>query len=438
MKKTQLLLMLLVALKASGGINYPIHSKILSNGLKIIVCEKSTNAMAEIQVWYRVGSKDEWDGVRGMAHLFEHMMFRGSKKFTGDNKPFKLVDKLGGSMNAYTTYDRTVYHEEVPAKHIESAIEMEADRMENLILDQHILDTEREVVGEELRLSMNNWYNRLAAERYKFMYPAKHPYQIDVIGKLEEITAFSTTQCRDFYNKFYSPNNAYVIVTGNVKAEDIFAWCEKHFGPIAKQLPLNSKKSEPDIFAHKIALEEMTVDYPLQIYSYVIPSPAFGHKDYYPFNLLSELLFSNSNSYLHKRLVNTNLAYQISGTQDISRLYNNFTYFEVFMKAGPGNAKVKKEINKEIYNIIKEGIEEEDLKKYLSNLETRLAFIQYSNSEISDMLGHAEYYYADHSKYNATFEAYRKIKPDDLRQIAETYFHPEKMKVLNIKPAETE
>src|SRR6185437_1603330 len=158
MKKIICISVLLFSTLATKAIDYPMKSTTLENGLKVIVCEKNTNAMAEIEVWYRVGSKDEWDGVRGMAHMFEHMMFRGSKNFNGEGDIYiKLLEKLGGSTNAYTTFDRTVYHEEVEAKNVEKVFELEADRMANLIQSQKVLDTERQVVGEELRLGKNNW-----------------------------------------------------------------------------------------------------------------------------------------------------------------------------------------------------------------------------------------------------------------------------------------
>ncbi|MBK7666103.1 MAG: insulinase family protein [Sphingobacteriaceae bacterium] len=420
----------------SKAIEYPIKSTTLDNGLKVIVCEKNTNQMAQVEVWYRVGSKDEWDGVRGMAHMFEHMMFRGSKNFNGEGDIYiKLIDKMGGNVNAYTTYDRTVYHEEVQSQNVEKVLEMEADRMTNLILDQKVLDTERQVVGEELRLGENNWYQRMMAERYKYLYPKNHPYQVDVIGFLNEITAFTTKQCQDFYDKYYSPNNAFIVVTGNVKADDVFAYVKKHFGGITKQLPVNDKKQEPDIFTNNIEVEEMNIDFPVQIYSYIVPAPAFGHKDYYAFNLLSELLFSNSNSILNTSVVTEgNLAYQIISNSDESRLYNNYANYDVVMQAAMGNAKVKKVISKAINEIINEGVEQELIDNYIKNLEAQITFGKYSNSSIAAELGFAEYYYKDHTKYNAELEAYKNIKGEDLKVIAKTYFDPEKLKSINIKP----
>lgn len=436
MKKNILLITILLTLKGLA-IEYPTKTMTLSNGLKVIVCEKNTSPMVQMEVWYRVGSKDEWDGVRGMAHMFEHMMFRGSKKFNGEGDVYiHEMEKMGAQINAYTTFDRTVYWEELPKEHLEKAFAMEADRMENLILDQKVLDTEREVVGEELRLGENNWYQKVMSERYKHLYPKGHPYQVDVIGNLDEITTFTTKQCQDFYDKFYSPNNAYLVIVGDVKAENIFGLAKTYFGPIKKQLPLNTKKQEPDIFNHIIETEELSLDYPVQIYSYVIPSPPVGHKDYYGFNLLSGLLFSNSNSLLNQSLVvKGNMAYGIQPITDDARLYSNYATFDVIMQAQMGNAKVKKVISKEIYDIINEGIEQELIDNYIKNLETTEAFQNFSNSAIAYRLGFAEYYFMDYTKYNHALDAYKKIKAEDLTAICKTYFNPENIKVINIKPA---
>ncbi len=304
MKYTIVIIALLGLSIKALAIEFPIKSFTLPNGLKVIVCEKNTSPMVQMEVWYRVGSKDEWDGVRGMAHMFEHMMFRGSKKFNGEGDVYiHEMEKLGAQINAYTTFDRTVYWQEVPKDNIEKVFAMESDRMENLILDQKVLDTEREVVGEELRLGENNWYRKMMADRYPHLYPAGHPYKVDVIGFLEEITKFTTKQCQDFYDKYYSPNNAYLVIVGDVKAEQMFDFATKYFGGIKKQLPLNAKKAEPDVFSFTPTTEEMQIDYPVQIYSYAVASPAVGTADYYGFNLLRDLLFNNSNSILNNSLI---------------------------------------------------------------------------------------------------------------------------------------
>ena len=198
---------------------------------------------------------------------------------------------------------------------------------------------------------------------------------------------------------------------------------------------MNDKKQEPDIFTHEIQLEEMNIDFPVQIYSYIVPAPAFGHKDYYKFNLLSELLFSNSNSILNTSIVNVgNLAYQIAANSDESRMYNNYANYDIIMQAAMGNAKVKKIVSKEINNIINEGMDQELIDNYIKNMEAQSTFGKYSNSNIAAELGFAEYYYKDYNQYDAKLEAYKKIKGEDLKVIAQTYFNPEKLKSINIKP----
>lgn len=435
MKKTIILFSVLISLQ-SWAIDFPIKTMTLGNGLKVIVCEKNTSPMVQMEVWYRVGSKDEWDGIRGMAHMFEHMMFRGSKKFNGEGDVYiHELEKLGSAVNAYTTFDRTVYHQELPKEHIEKIFAMEADRMENLILDQKVLDTEREVVGEELRLGENNWYRRMNSERYKHLYPANHPYQVDVIGNLNEITAFTTQQCQDFYDKFYSPNNAFLVIVGDIKAEHIFELASTYFGPIKKQLPLNTKKAEPDVFSFVPTVDELPIDYPVQIYSYLVPAPAVGSADFYKFNLLRDLLFSNSNSILNNSIVEKgNMAYAIQSITDDSRLYNNIALFDIIMEAQVGNAKVKKAISKEIYSIINEGIDQELIDNYIKHLETKQTFENFSNEEIAGKLGYAEYYFNDCKKHNLTLENYKTIKAEDLTEICKKYFNPENIKVINIKP----
>ncbi|MES2568383.1 MAG: pitrilysin family protein [Bacteroidota bacterium] len=436
MKQILLVVLLSISLK-SFSIDFPIKSFVLPNGLKVIVCEKSTSPMVQMEVWYRVGSKDEWDGIRGMAHMFEHMMFRGSKNFKGEGDVYiHEMEKLGASLNAYTTFDRTVYFQELPKENIEKAFAMEADRMENLILDQNVLDTEREVVGEELRLGENNWYRRMMADRYTHLYPKGHPYKVDVIGFLEEITKFTTQQCQEFYDKFYSTNNAYLVIVGDVKADQMFEFAGKYFGAIKKQLPLNTKKTEPDLFSFVPTTEELQIDYPVQIYSYAVPCPAVETIDYYAFNLLRDLLFSNSNSILNNSIVEKgNMAYQISSQSDDSRLFSNIATFDVVMQAQMGNAKVKKAISKEIYNVINEGIDQELIDNYVKNLEVSQTFQNFSNQAIADRLGFSEYYFMDYSKYNKSLETYKTIKAEQLTEICKKYFNPENMKVINIKPA---
>jgi len=420
----------------SFGYDYPLYSKILANGLKVIVCEKPEGDMVEVQVWYKAGSKDESNGIRGMAHMFEHMMFRGSKNYPGEGDVFiDSMEALGGSVNAYTTFDRTVYHETIPKEKVETVFKMEADRMSNLILSQVTLDIERQVVGEELRNGENNWFQRMHNSVYDQLYPEGHPYRVDVIGYLDQIVSFTTKQCQDFYDKFYSPNNAVLVVVGNVKYDEVFAMAENNFGIITKQIPDQLKYSTPDIFNDSLRQYEYSVDFPVQIYGYIIPKPAVGDSDFYKFVFLKDLLFTNPNSVFNKEIVqDMQAAYQISALSDDWSMYTNFCELYIIMQAAPGNVKVKKAINSEIQSIIDEGIDIQLMKDYLQSIKAQRTLNLYQNDYIANELGMAELYLGDFQKYDEMIRAFEKITPEQLQQTANKYFNPQNFKVLNIKP----
>jgi zinc protease len=415
--------------------NYPTSSITLSNGLKVIVCEKPGNNFVEFEVWYKTGSKDEIPGIRGMAHLFEHMMFRGTEKYPA-NSYTKTMEKIGGNYNAYTTFDRTVYHQYIPVSSLELIMDMESDRMQNLKVTQAILNTEREVVGEEYRNGINNWYQRMNQERYPALYPQGHPYEVDVIGHLDEITSFTEKQCMDFFNSFYSPNNAFLVIVGNVKAQNVFVLAEKYFGPITKQLDLKLKQNIPDVFSSKIKTTELSINFPVQIYSYVFPKPEVGHPDFFAMSLLSEILFTSSTSILNNRLVkNEHLAYSVVTASEDDHLYPNKYIVDVIMGASLGNAKVKKIIREEISKVVTEGISQAELDKFISSFEASNTLQQYKSDAIANQLGMSEFYHRDFNKAKTLIDEYKKIALEKLMAVASQYLSENKLEIINIKPS---
>lgn len=436
MKQTLIIFTLSIALFATkaNAIEYPSQSITLKNGLKVIVCEKKDNDFVEFEVWYRTGSKDEKHGIRGMAHLFEHMMFRGTNKYPG-NSFFDTVQKIGGNINAYTTFDRTVYHEYIPSSSLERLVDMEADRMSNLMVTQNILDTEREVVGEELRNQKSNWKGKIDFDRYPYLYPTNHPYQVDVIGYLDEITKFTSNQCMDFYNNYYSPNNAYIVVVGNVKASEVFALTEKYFGVLTKQLNIKPKENIPSLDTAKIRISTMDISLPLQIYTYIFPKPATTDKDFFAYSLLTNLLFTDNNSILNTRLVKKDhLIYGIIPNSDEYSLYPNFSMMDVVMNAAPGNVRIKKVIRDEIAKLIEQGTSPETITNH-ANASSNLNQLQdYDCDNIASRLGIAEYYFNDYQKAYTIIDEYKKITSDDLKRVAAKYLAEDQIQIINIRP----
>ena len=193
--------------------------------------EKHSIPVVAVQVWYDVGSHDEWSGVRGVAHLFEHMMFRGSENY-GSEEHAKLINEVGGYINAWTSDDVTVYHERLPAGELELALKLEAERMHLLKLDQDILDTEREVVHEEYREQTDNPVAKFFLKFRRSLYPENHPYSETPIGVMEQLDTLSVSTCQMFYDLYYAPNNAVLTIVGDIDVENAQMLVKKYFNPI--------------------------------------------------------------------------------------------------------------------------------------------------------------------------------------------------------------
>lgn len=429
------MLLLLFAPLTSYAFVYPTFDQTLPNGMKMIVCEKPGSGFAEVEVWYRVGSKDEQPGIRGMAHLFEHMMFRGTKNVSGEQLLEKL-DSVGANWNAYTTFDRTVYHEYLPVNAIGMALMLEADRMANLNVTQEILDTEREVVGEEYRNGISNWYQKMVQDRYESLYPEGHPYAVDVIGHLNEITSFTAPQCMDFYNRYYSPNNAFLVVVGDVKHDEIFRMATTYFGAITKQLPAVVAGASPDLMNTHVKVTDMELNYPLQDYCFSFPQPPADSKDFFAFDMLVSVLFTDDNSILNERLVKQeHSSYAIIQSNEPYSLFPSRTQIDVFMPPMPGNLKVKKAIREECDKVIANGLPQEKMNDFLSNMEAEQTFAAYSAENIAAQLGMAEYYFHDYHRADTLVNDYKAVTQEDIKRVAALYLSPEHFDMINIKPS---
>jgi zinc protease len=314
-------------------------------------------------------------------------------------------------------------------------MELESDRMANLVVTQEILNTEREVVGEELRNGSNNWYSNLSEERYQLLYPKGHPYEVSTIGFLPEITKFTAEQCMQFYTSYYSPNNAFLVVVGHVKTAEVFAMAEKYFGAITKQLNIKERKDVPPLDTVKIRVSEMNLNFPLQIYSFVFVRPGSQDKDFYAAQMLLGILFTNDNSILNNRLVKKDhLAFGLNGDRNPWALYQRFDNVDVIMNAAPGNIKVKRAIREEINKIIENGLPQAMLDNFIRATENSEAMENYECSNIAAKIGVAEYYQHDYSKSDILIEEFKRVTPDDIKRVAASYFAEDKLQFINIKP----
>jgi len=216
----------------------PVKEYKLKNGLTVVFHQNKSVSVVSVNVWYHVGSKNEAPGRTGFAHLFEHMMFQGSKNYLTDY--LGAVEEMGGNVNGTTNEDRTWYFETVPSNFLERALYLEADRMGYLLdaMDQTKLDNQRDVVKNERRQSVDNVPYGLSEEAtLQVMYPENHPYYHSVIGSMGDLSAASLDDVKSFFRQYYVPNNAVLVLSGDFDEKQARTWVQKYFGPIKSGVP---------------------------------------------------------------------------------------------------------------------------------------------------------------------------------------------------------
>lgn len=282
-------------------ITLPVTKFILANGLTVLLLEDHSVPMVSYHTWYRVGSRDETPGVTGAAHMLEHMMFKGSKKY--DGKSFDRIFHENGIINnAFTTYDYTGFYENLPSSKLELVMDMEVDRMASLSLRPEDLKSEKEVVKEERRWRVDNNPMGLLRELTMSTVFKVSSYRWPVIGYMNDISNYDVEKLRFFYNTFYVPNNAVLVLVGDFETSRVKSLIEKYYGGLLfKPLPVISYLKEPN--HEQEEFEKLTND--VQNNSLVIAykSPKQGDLEMYPLDLAANILGSGTSSRLHKKMV---------------------------------------------------------------------------------------------------------------------------------------
>jgi zinc protease len=279
------------------------EQRTLDNGIHVIFCEDHAAPVVAVHVWYHVGSKDDPEGRSGFAHLFEHMMFKSTKRMPSEFLD-RLTEDVGGENNAYTENDRTVYHEVVPSHHLERLLWAEAERMASLTVDEQNFKTERDVVKEEFRQSvLSQPYGEFGEFIQKKSF-AVHPYKRPTIGNIEELDASKIEDVRAFHKTFYRPDNATLIVAGDFDPASLQKWVDQYFAPIAKPdspIPRVSTK-EPERQAER-TIREYDVKVPLPAIAVTFLGPAIKSPDRATWEVLEAVLAHGESSRLYRSLI---------------------------------------------------------------------------------------------------------------------------------------
>ena len=318
----------------------PIERHALDNGLRIILSRDPRAPMVAVNLWYDVGSKHEKPGKTGFAHLFEHMMFQGSANVE-KGQHFSLIQAAGGTLNASTWLDRTNYHDTLPGHELEMALWLEADRMASLLpaMTQEKLDNQRDVVKNERRWSVDNqpygdWDERIQA----LVYPEQHPYHHPTIGSMEDLTAASLDDVREFFATWYAPSNAVLTIAGDFETDAALAMIDRHFGPIA---PNAAKPEPPDMSVDPLIGTDVRLTVPDQV---PLPRiylahrvPPFGTDAFDALDVAADVLGSGRASRLYASLVREQRL-----AQDVSvfvfPIVGGASMFTLWVTARPGVA----------------------------------------------------------------------------------------------------
>ena len=396
----------------------------LKNGLKVLILEDHKAPTATFQIWYRVGSRDENTGKTGLSHLLEHMMFKGTKKY-GPKTFSQSIQRAGGTDNAFTSKEYTGYFELLASDRIGLPIELEADRMQNLVLTKDAVLSERDVVTEERRLRYDDDPQSLVYEQVMAVAFNNHPYRWPVIGWMSDLKTLDPDDLIKHYRTYYAPNNAVVIVVGDVKKGDIVSKVEAAFGNIPAGPEIKTMKIEDDEqIGERRFYVRKEAELPFIVSAYKVPD--IKHEDGFALDVLGSILSDGKSSRLYQRLVyEQQLA--LSAWAGYEGLYKDPFLFLTGATAASGKniEDVEKAINDEIEKIKKEPPSELEVQKAKNQIEASFIMGQDSIYMQARMIGTFEMI-GGWRLWDRYLVGVRKVSPEDVRRVAEKYLVPDK------------
>ena len=405
----------------------------LPNGLHVILHQDNSAPVVTTSVMYHVGAKDEAAGRTGFAHFFEHLLFEGTKNIKR-GEWFKLVSSNGGSNNANTSPDRTYYYETFPSNNEQLGLWMEAERLRHPVINQIGVDTQREVVKEEKRLRMDNQpYGKLVDAILTTLFK-KHPYKGTVIGSIEDLNSAKLEEFNAFFKKYYIPNNATLVVAGDIKPEQTKKWINEYFGSIPKGTPItrNFPKETPITQEFEETIYDANIQIPAYIFAY--RTPAAKERDAYILSMLGNYLSKGKSSVLYKKLVdNEKKALAVEAFNLGLVDHSIFAFFAIPM----GNTSkdvLKKDIDAEIKKLQTDLISEEDYQKLQNQMENNFVNANSSVEGIADTLADSYLLKGNTNLINEEINIYRSITREDLRNVAKKYLNSNQRAIINYLP----
>lgn len=416
------------------GETLQLHRFTLGNGLRVRIVADRSAPVLSYHTWYRVGSRHETEGKTGLAHLFEHLMFNETRRIPYGHFDF-LIESAGGESNASTWTDWTQYHAELPASELPMIAEIEAQRMGELVLRAPQVSSEKEVVANERRQRVDDDVEGLAGEMLYATAFRKHPYHWPTIGWMQDIEGFTPTDCERFYRRYYAPNNATIVIVGDVDLEQALRCVSRSYGHLKPaRLPRERKITEPAQRSERVRELCWPTAAPKLLLGY--RACGLSDPDFDVLTVLNDVMFGGRGSRLFRKLVrDREFLTELNGTIAPFRdpgLYEMW----LSLRAGVAIDDVLSTVEQELTRLQHEPISVEELARSCNRLE--LSFVQSLETAAgkADQLGFYETVLGDGSQLFARAHSYKRVTPADVMRVARRYLKPTRRTRVHVLPAE--
>jgi len=417
---------------AEGGLSDQVVETVLPNGLKVILLEQHRAPLVTFQVWYRVGSRHEAWGKTGLSHMLEHMMFKGTQK-VGSEAFSKIIQEHGGEDNAFTSHDFTAYFENLSANEVQVAIELEADRMQNLVLREQDFQTERMVVMEERRLRTEDNPQASLLEQLEATAHQTSPYHWPIIGWMEDLARLTLDDLQAYYRAYYHPANAFVVAVGDFTIGEILPRIEQAFGVYPKGVvPDQQKGIDPPQSGERRSILKRVAQLPFLAMGYHVPN--LREPDSYVLEVIAAILSQGQSSRLYQSLVREQRLV-LEANADYSLLSRDPGLLLLSATTLPGKdiTEVEKAIDHEIARLQGEPVPERELEKAKNQLEA--AFVMGQDSLFAQAMLFGQYEIAlSWRAIDDYLPAIRRVSTQDIQRVASRYLIPDNRTVGRLMP----
>jgi zinc protease len=411
-----------------------IETHTLENGLQVVLAQDSSRPVVNVQVWYRVGSKDERKGRTGFAHLFEHMMFRGSAT-VGPEEHMRYVREAGGTVNAYTNFDRTVYWQTIPSNHLERVLWLEADRMASLVVNEENFKKEREVVKEERRLRFENPPYGMLAEWVLDATFQTYPYKYLPIGSMDDLNAATVADVKAFFDTYYVPDNAALVIVGDFEPATALAQARKHFGRVARSKGVPRVKAEEPAQKEARQLAKNDPKAPLPAVASAFKLPTRGHADSYALQIAFDILSSGESSRMYRKLVYEEQSAVAAQAQLLLLEGPSIGFLFGVANQGKDVKDVAKSIRVVVDGLAAAPPSQAELDKVRTTIVSRLVTGRQTMQEKADSVGEAASLLGDPERYNTELAKYQAVTAADVQRVVKQYLGESVETRLFIQPA---